>query len=214
MTLIYCYDAYCPWSFGFISVLKSVVKNHPQMSIEILNGGMIVPNRPIHIQSIAEYFLKTCDEVQAVADVKFGQDFLWHIQNPAESDWFPNSIQPAVASYIMKRNQPYKILDFIQDVQTGLFVEGRDLTDKEAYRHLVTKYDLEEEEFYQHLNSDEYLQKIYEEFEIVKQLRINSFPTLLLQSTQDTRFFLVSKDYQNKSEILKRIDAILNDIRK
>jgi putative protein-disulfide isomerase len=43
---------------------------------------------------------------------------------------------------------PDDTIVFAADLQKSLHLEGRDLTDNEAYRHLLIKYGIPEDEFY------------------------------------------------------------------
>jgi putative protein-disulfide isomerase len=80
---------------------------------------------------------------------------------------------------IFKEYHPEKVIFFASDLQYALNFEGRDLTDDEAYRHLVHKWNLPEEEFYTKLKSEEYKEKAYYEFALVKQLQVTGFPAVL-----------------------------------
>ena len=168
MTLIYCYDAYCGWCYGFSPVISKIAEHYKHlMHCEVLSGGMILPPAPQHIGTIAGFIQKAYKTVEEATGIKFGSDFLWHINNPDESDWYPNSEKPAIAMCIFKEIYPEKQVEFAADLQYGLNYEGRDLTDNEAYRHLLEKYQIDEAEFYQKLKSEDYKTKAYEEFQLV-----------------------------------------------
>ena len=84
----------------------------------------------------------------------------------------------------------------------------RDLTDDEAYRHLLEKYVIPEEEFYTKLNSEEYKEKAHYEFALCKQLQATSFPQVLLQ-VADQKFYLLAKGYTDYETLKKRIQTVL-----
>ena len=45
--LIYCYDAYCGWCYGFSPVVKKIADNYKsRLHIEVLSGGMIINDEP------------------------------------------------------------------------------------------------------------------------------------------------------------------------
>ena len=163
--LFYCYDAYCGWCYGFSDVMKQVDAQFSKyMPIEVLSGGMILPEKPVHIGATAAYIESAYRTVEEHTGVKFGDDYLWHINNPDDSDWYPNSEKPAIALCILKEYYPEKQVSFAADMQYALHFEGRDLTDNESYRHLVEKYGINEEAFFTKLESDEYKEKAYYEF--------------------------------------------------
>jgi len=115
-----------------------------------------------------------------------------HIFHPEESDWYPSSEKPAIAMSVFKDYHPDLAIPFATDLQYALHEEGRDLTDDEAYRHLLPKYEIPDQEFYTRLRSVEYRQKAYEEFALVKQLKVSGFPTLFLQVSA-SRLYLLSR---------------------
>lgn len=212
MNLIYCYDAYCGWCFGFSPVIKKIAAEYAHIfQTEVLSGGMILPNKPVHISSMANYIATAYQTVEAHTGIQFGEDYLWHIFNPHESDWFMNSEKPAIALCICKALYPDKQVAWAADLQYALHVEGRDLTDDDAYHHLLEKYSIAPDMFFEYLHSDLYKERAYEEFSICKQLQATGYPYVLLQTT-DQKFYLVSKGYSDYDTIKKVIDSILSTI--
>lgn len=212
MTLIYCYDAYCGWCYGFSPVIKRIAEEYANtFQIEVLSGGMILPEEPQPIGVMASYIQKAYKTVEEYSGVKFGEDFLWHIFNPEKSDWFMNSEKPAIALCVFKETYPHRQVEFASDLQYALKYEGRDLTDDEAYRHLLAKYDIPADEFYARLHSDEYKERAYYEFALVKQLQVTGFPTVLAQ-INETRFYLLARGFTPYEDVKARIENVLAEV--
>jgi len=210
-TLIYCYDAYCGWCYGFSKVITTIEKEFKnKFEFEVLSGGMILPEKPVHIEATANYIKEAYKTVEAYSGVKFGEDYLWHINQPDLSDWFPNSEKPAIALCIFKEYYPERQIEFAADLQYALHFEGRDLTDDEAYRHLLEKYSIQPEAFYEKLKSDEYKQKAHYEFALCKQLQITGYPCILIQLSE-SKFYLLSRGYTSYENLEKRIENVLSD---
>ncbi len=112
----------------------------------------------------------------------------------------------------MKEYHPDNTVTIAADLQNALNYEGRDLTDKEAYRHLLPKYNIPEEEFYQKLKTDEYKEKAYYEFALVKQLQVSSYPTVLLQANE-TKFYLLAQGYTDYEMLKERVDRVLKELK-
>ena len=150
--LIYCYDAYCGWCYGFSPVIKKITAEYAdQFEIEVLSGGMMIGEGKMPIEKIGPYIQGAYHRVEELTGIRFGEDFLWHINNPDKSDWVMNSEKPAIALCILKELQPNKQVEFAADLQYALNYEGRDLDDDEAYRHLLKKYTIDPEDFYSKL---------------------------------------------------------------
>lgn len=212
-TIYYCYDAYCGWCYGFSKVISQLAEEYKDvLAFDVLSGGMIFEEEPRHISAIAPYVQQAYKQVEERTGIEFGKDYLWHMFNPEESDWYPESTTPAIALCIFKEYLPEKAVFIAKDLQYALNYEGRDLTDKEAYRHLLDKYNIPEEDFYTKLNSEEYKEKAYYEFALVKQLNVTGFPSVLMQVT-DSKFYLLSQGFTDYETMKTRIEKVLDEIK-
>ncbi len=209
-TVFYCYDAYCGWCYGFSPVIQKIAENYPSVTIEVLSGGMVLPDKPVHISATAGFIQKAYPTVEEYTGIRFGEDYLWHINHPDLSDWYPNSEKPAIALCIFKEYYPERQVAFASDLQYALHYEGRDLTDDEAYRHLLEKYSIQPEVFYTKLKSDEYKEHAHYEFQLCKQLQVTGFPCVFLQNS-DTRFTMLAKGYTDYETLKSRLDKALNE---
>lgn len=210
--LFYCYDAYCGWCYGFSNVIQQIAEDFKdKMQFDVLSGGMILPEKPVHIGVTANYIEKAYHNVEDITGVKFGEDYLWHINHPDLSDWFPNSEKPAIAMCIFKEFYPDRQVEFAADLQYALHFEGRDLTDDAAYTHLLEKYSIQPETFYEKLKSEEYKELAHYEFQLCKQLQVSSFPTVLVQ-TAESKFYLVARGYTDLKSMTERLNNLLADI--
>ncbi len=207
--IIYCYDAYCGWCYGFSPVIKAIWENHKdKFDFETISGGMIPVESTQHIGNIASYIKDAYKTVENMTGVTFGPDYLWHINHPDESDWYPNSEMAAIAMAIFRELQPELTISFASDLQYALHFEGRDLTDKEAYRHLLEKYQINEDDFYSKLSSEVYKEKANYDFALVQQLRVNGFPTVFLQ-LEESKLYMIARGYSDLESVENRINKIL-----
>jgi putative protein-disulfide isomerase len=210
--LIYCYDAWCGWCYGFSNVITRIEEEYrDKFDVDVLSGGMILPQTPQHFGAMATYIQSAYKRVEELTGIKFGDDFLWHVFHPEETDWYPSSEMAAIALCIFKEHQPDKAVRIASDLQYALNFEGRDLTDKEAYRHLLPKYNIPEDDFYAKLKSEEYKEKAYYEFALVKQLQVSGYPTVLLQ-TNNTKFYLLAQGYTDYQTLKDRIEKLWKDL--
>ncbi|MEP7255419.1 MAG: DsbA family protein [Ferruginibacter sp.] len=210
--LIYCYDAYCGWCYGFSPVIKKIAEEYKdKLETEVLSGGMMVGEEVMPIEKIGPFIQKSYKRVEELTGIKFGEDFLWHINNPDKSDWVMNSEKPAIALCIFKEYHPERQLEFATDLQYALNYEGRDLDDDEAYQHLLEKYSIQPEAFYRKLKSDEYKEAAYYEFALMKQLQVNGYPSVFIQ-TGELKFVMVARGYTDLNTLTSRIDNILAEL--
>jgi len=210
--LIYCYDAYCGWCYAFSPVIKEIQEDYKnQFDFEVLSGGMIITDEVKHINVTAPYIQQAYKVVEEHTGIQFGADYLWHINHPDLSDWYPNSEKPAIALCIFKEFYPDRQIEFAADLQYALHFEGRDLCDDEAYQHLLEKYSIQPETFYMKLKREEYKEKAYYEFALCKQLQVTGYPAVLVQ-LNETKFHLLARGYTPYEELKERIDSVLQEI--
>ena len=122
-----------------------------------------------------------------------------------------DSEKPAIALSIFKEYYPERQVEFAADLQYALHMEGRDLCDNEAYRHLLEKYGIQEEAFYGKLASEEYQDKAHYEFNLCKQLQITGFPAVLLQEN-DSRFHLMARGFTDYETLANRLNSALQQL--
>ena len=207
--IIYCYDAYCGWCYGFSPVIKAIyLKYQHEFDFETLSGGMIPKESTKHIASLAGYIRGAYKTVENMTGVTFGEDYLWHIFNPDQSDWFPNSEMAAVAMAIFREIHPERSIEFASGLQEALYKEGRDLTDKEAYRQLVSTFNIDPEDFLSKLSSEDYKEKAQYDFSLIKQLKVNGFPTVFLQ-INESKLYMIAKGYSDLESVESRINKIM-----
>ncbi|MBK8609649.1 MAG: DsbA family protein [Chitinophagaceae bacterium] len=211
--LIYCYDAYCGWCYGFSPVVKKIAADYTDtLDVEVLSGGMMTGEQAVPIEKIAPFILSEYKTVEEYAGVKYGEDFLWHINNPDKSDWILNSEKPAIALCILKEYYPDRQLEFASDLQHALNYEGRDLDDDEAYRHLLDKYNIQPEAFYSKLSAPEYKEMAYYEFALMKQLQVTGYPTAFIQ-TGETKLFMIARGFTKYEDVKQRIENVLTELK-
>lgn len=209
--IYYCYDAYCGWCYGFSPVMKKIASEYKdRISFEVLSGGMIPAENPRPVRAMAGYTREAYKTVEDSTGIRFGADFLWHMFNPEESDWFMHSEKAAAALCILKEIYPDRQVEFAADLQYALNYEGRDLTDDEAYRHLLAKYQLPAVDFYSKLNSQTYKEKARYEFALCQQLQVTGFPAVLIQ-VSDSRFYLLARGYTSHEDLQLRIEKVLKE---
>jgi len=184
-----------------------------EFTIEVLSGGMMVDEAVAPIEKIGPYIQGAYKRVEEMTGVKFGDDFLWHVNHPELSDWVMNSEKPAIALCIFKEYYPERQLEFASDMQYALNYEGRDLDDNEAYLHLLEKYSIQQEPFFEKLQSEEYKEQAFYEFALCRQLQVTGFPAVLLQLSE-TKFHLLSRGYTIYEEMEQRIESVLNELPK
>jgi putative protein-disulfide isomerase len=210
--ILYCYDAYCSWCYGFSAVITKIEHEYRnRIDFEVLSGGMILPAAPKHISILADHMKAVDRKVESLTGISFGADYTWHLDNPDSSDWYPNSEKPAIALCVLKTYYPLLAIQFAADLQYALHFEGRDLCDDEAYRHLLEKYNIPSTLFYQNLHSPQFKEQAYEEFALCRQLKVAGFPAVFMQVAEN-KMHVLAEGFTDYNTLKSRIEVITRDI--
>jgi len=190
--------------------MQKIAADHAEdFQLEVLSGGMILPARPVPISAMADHIRSAYPSVEERTGIRFGKDFLWHIDHPELSDWFPSSEMPAIALAVFRSFLPDQQMELASAIQKSLFEEGRDLTDPEAYRHLVLHYRLPEEEFYERLASPSFKAQAYQDFDTCARLQVSGFPQLFCQLS-DQRFHRLASGFTDEALLRTRIQELFS----
>lgn len=211
-TLIYCYDAYCGWCYGFSEVIKKVYSRYKNIfDFEVLSGGLILPDTPQPIGVSAKFIREGYKQVEEMTGARFGDEYLWHVFHPEDSHWHPHSEKPAIALCVFKEYFPDQQVSFAAGLQYALHFEGRDLTDDDAYGPLLEKFNFPPETFYENLADPLYKEQAHYEFALCKQLQVTGFPAVLLQ-VSELKFHLLARGYTPYEILEERIENVLKEI--
>lgn len=181
MRLIYVYDALCGWCYGFSKTLNEFVANHPELEqVEVISGGMVRGERVRPISSMADYISGAYRDVEQRTGIKFGKEFLEGTLK--EGTKILNSIPPAIAMAIFKREIADEQLDFASAIQRAFYFDGKDIEDKQMYAELAANFGLDRDEFLSKMNDPIYRDHAEKEFMITQSWGINGFPSLILEA--------------------------------
>jgi putative protein-disulfide isomerase len=188
-----------------------LAENYPSLQVEVLSGGMILAEKPVPIAATAGYIQKAYPTVEELTGIKFGADYLWHINNPDLSDWFPHSEKPAIALCIFKEYYPERQVEFAATCNTLYILKEGILQMMKPTAISLEKYSIQPEVFYTKLKSEEYKEQAYYEFQLCKQLQVTGYPCVLLQHSE-TKFTLLARGFTDYETLSARLNAALKEM--
>ena len=176
MKILYFWDAYCGWCYGFNKLFTEFYKNHTDIEIEIVSGGLYILENS---NKISEYTFKN-EEIVDMYKVEFGEAYNKVVE---EGELVLNSVQPAIALNTVKELIPNsKLLDFSYDVQKKFFIEGKSLSEVGTYLELCEKYDLDYSDLALKLTiAFKDTNPIQQDFLKTLNLGIESYPTAVIE---------------------------------
>ena len=176
MKILYFWDAYCEWCYGFNKLFTEFYKNHTDVEIEIVSGGLFISQNS---KKISEYTFNN-KEIVDMYKVEFGEAYNKVVE---EGELVLNSVQPAIALNTIKDLLPNsKLLDFAYDMQKKFFIEGKSLSEVGTYLELCEKYDLDYSDLALKLTiAFKDTNPIQQDFLKTLNLGIESYPTAVIE---------------------------------
>ncbi|MEK4498433.1 DsbA family protein [Bacillus anthracis] len=173
--LIYVWDAYCGWCYGFSDSIKGFYKNHTEMPLTVLCGGLFLDNLPMKNFSYIEEGNK---RINQLTGAEFGPSYQKLVE---EGTFKMNSKDAAIGFSALRSLAPDRLLEFTSAMQKAFYYEGQSLSDPETYRKIAIEHGLDPEQVLDRLNTQETVIDVQNDFNKVRQLGVNSYPSLLLQ---------------------------------
>lgn len=209
--IIYVYDALCGWCYGFSPVLKECYEKHKnEFEFEVLSGGMMIGDRVGSINDIAPYIKSAYHTVENTTGVKFGEAYLRVLE---DGSMVLNSEMPSIALSLFKQYFPDQSVLFAHEIQNALYFDGRDPNEIETYRYIAVNHGIDPDEFEVKMKMESSKEAAYYDFALAKQLRVESFPAVLIQSSE-TGFYLIAKGYTDSATLELRIENVLKELEK
>lgn len=206
--IIYVYDAFCGWCYGFSRVIKECYENHKNdFDFEVISGGMMIGEKVGSVNQVAPFIKTSYHNVEEVSGVKFGDAYLRHLE---EGTFILDSVPPSIALSVLKSLKPDLSIPLIHDLQQSIYFEGKDPNDSSLYRYLSVNFGIDPDEFERKMGEDEFREAAYYDFALAKQLKVESFPAVLMQMSE-TSFYLIAKGYTDSDTLELRIRNVLKE---
>jgi putative protein-disulfide isomerase len=200
--VIYVYDALCGWCYGFSPVINKLFTEFSgQIDFLVLSGGMIRNDRVGPVSAIAPYIKSAYKDVEQLCGVKFGEKFIDVLLN--DPDAIFSSVPAAKALAVMRLHKPAKSLDYASAIQHAIFYNGMHATDSEGLVDLAVKYGVDADEFMQKMNSKEIDEIVNHEFQLVENMDVSGYPTILLR--KDNNMDVLARGYTTYEKLQIRL---------
>ncbi|PFN46520.1 DsbA family protein, partial [Bacillus thuringiensis] len=88
-----------------------------------------------------------------------------------------NSKDAAIGFSALRSLAPDRLLEFTSAMQKAFYYEGQSLSDPETYRKIAIEHGLDPEQVLERLNAQETIIDVQNDFNKVRQLGVNSYPS-------------------------------------
>jgi len=203
--ILYIQDAMCIWCYAFGRVLDDMqVKFGDDFEFAAFSAGMVVGESIVEISKMKPFLDAAIPKVEDYSGVKFGEKFKDLLE---QGTFVANSIKPAIALAAFKSMSPERSVEFAHDIQFEHFYNGRDINEREVYIELANNYGINAEELLTKMNSEEFQNRAFKEFDNVRKMGITEYPVVLGQTAKG--IYPISKGYIPE----KDMEAILTEFK-
>jgi len=200
--LIYFGDPMCSWCYGFAPELEKVVtKLSDKVTLELVMGGL----RPYNKQTMVELKSFLTEHWQEV-NHRSGQTFKYDILDDTQITY--DTEPPSRAVVVVRSISPKQEMEFFKEVQKLFYQENKNLHLAESYFPVLKALNIDKTLFTKNFESENFKQKIKEDFTKSADYGVRGFPTLILQNGSD--LFLISNGYSSSEDIIEKINSKLN----
>ena len=203
--LYYVHDPMCSWCWGFSRTLKKLLASLPgEIEVRRLLGGLAADTDAPMPARMQQHIKNNWTRIEdTILGVKFNFDF-WTENTPRRSTY------PACRAVIAARQQgeKYDVL-MTMEIQKAYYQQARNPSDNQTLIELADNLDLSVDKFKKDLLSDETAEKLIAEINFSRELYIESFPGLVLETAKD--IYPIKLDYNNSEIMLNAIQSVLSE---
>ncbi len=182
--IIYAFDAYCGWCYGFSpTIARFAEDNAGRIAPQVLSGGLFTGTRARPISDFP-HIPDANKRISALTGVTFGEPYERLV---AEGGAVMDSTHPALGLIALRNQAPDQVLAFTGEIQQAWYRDGRSLGDVEVYTDIAVAHGLDPDRVAADFASPATRSEAQRDFETVRRLGVSEFPTLLLTTPDGVR---------------------------
>jgi putative protein-disulfide isomerase len=204
VTLYYVHDPMCSWCWGFRPVWNQIRQQLPeQINLISWVGGLAPDSEEPMAQSMRDNLQATWKRIShVIPGTQFNFDF-WSQNTPRRSTY------PACRAAIVARQMADKESDITYAIQQAYYLQAKNPSDLETLSNAAASIGLDVDKFRQRMFSTELMQDFEAELQNVRNLGVNSFPSLVIESNPSRIHIPIN--YTSAEVVLQDIQHHLNN---
>ncbi|OWA34143.1 DsbA family protein [Saccharibacillus sp. O16] len=175
--LIYIWDAYCGWCYGFSSTLKKLQDQHPELPLSVWSGGLFTGDNIQPINAFPHIAAANA-RISELTGASFGAAYEELL---AEGSAVLNSEAAAIGFAALRTQAPERSGELAAAMQRAFYQAGTSLNESDTYREIARQFGLDPELTVRQMADPELAESVRSEFVRVARLGVNGFPALLLR---------------------------------
>lgn len=212
MNLIFVGDPMCSWCYGFGKELSSVLDSDPQLSLEIVVGGLRAGGTEVLDAAGKQFRLSHWERVEAATGVSFNREALM------AREGFVYDTEPICRAVVTARRMAPKarLLDVFRALQRAFYISGLDTTAPSILARVTADaltaagHTTNEDVVLKQFNDKSTAAETRDDFRKARAWGINSFPALLAEI--DGKLHVVTPGFQYAAGISDEIQTLRESV--
>ncbi|GFJ94949.1 DsbA family protein [Phytohabitans rumicis] len=175
--MIYVFDAYCAWSYGFAQTMVDIATLHPGIEVEVVSGGLYVGQGRVPIRQLRDV-RATNRRISDLTGVWFGDGYE---RLTADGSFVMNSVAAARGFAALRRAAPERAVELSAALHEAFFVDGMSLAEPSTHKRIAVSYGLDADAVVAGFDHPWSLGVAQDDFAKVREMGVRAFPTLLVQ---------------------------------
>ncbi|MFI5563490.1 DsbA family protein [Amycolatopsis japonica] len=201
MKLIYVFDAYCGWSYGFARTMADVAHRHPDLPVEVVSGGLFLGGRRVPIRRFG-YVQGANAEITRRTGAPFGESYERLI---ADGEFVMDSEAAACGMAALREVAPDRAVRLAALLQEAFYLDGLSLSEVSTYRVVAQRAGLDGDAVEAALDRV----SAADDFRRARELGVTGYPTLLADLPGEGVVTLVAGN-ASADEVERRIGALVS----
>jgi putative protein-disulfide isomerase len=201
MKLVYVFDAYCGWSYGFTPTLDELVRRRPGLEVDVVSGGLFTGARRVPIREFG-YVQGANAKITELTGVAFGPGYERLI---ADGSFVMDSEDAARGMAAVRQVVPGHAVDLAATLQHAFYVDGLSLSDPATYRTVAAAAGVDPDAVVDAFTAPASAAAAQEDFARAGGLGVHSFPTLL--AVDGDRQKVIAVGHATADQVDRRLDA-------
>lgn len=203
MKIVYVFDAYCGWSYGFAPTLTELRRRRPDLDVEVVSGGLFVGSRRVPVRELG-YVQGGNRKISELTGVGFGSGYARLI---ADGSFVMDSEAAARGVAALRQVAPDRIVELAAALQHAFYVDGLSLSDPATYRWVADAAGLDPDALVGAFADSSAAAAARGDFARAAGLGVHSFPTLL--AVDGDRLAVLAVGHATADQVEQRLPAAL-----
>jgi putative protein-disulfide isomerase len=202
MQLVYVFDAYCGWSYGFSRTLLEVAARHPELPVEVVSGGLFTGGRRVPIREFG-YVQGANAKISELTGAEFGEAYERLI---ADGSFVMDSEDAARGMAALRQAAPARVAELATALQSAFYASGQSLSSPQTYRTLAQAAGLDADAVAAAFTAPGPQAAAEADFRRAAELGVSAYPTLL--AINGERAATLATGHATAAQVEQRLAAL------